>query len=330
MKHRAAAVLLFSVVLMTTLAWSTDSWGQEKIPRVGILTFFAISDDPTRDLWLTPFRRMLAEQGWIEGKNVSFEYRSAGSDPSRFAQAAADLVRLNVDIIFAQSAPAVRASQTATRTIPIVAIDFTTDPVAAGYIQNYGRPGGNITGVFLNAPEFSGKWLELLKSIVPGLSRAVVLWDPSPGAAHLQGVQSLGRSSRLQLQVVEVRKPDDINTAFAAFRGQPQALIILPSPMMYVESERLAKLAMKHRLPATSMARLFAKAGGVIAYGPEMASANERSAVLVAKILRGSKPADLPVEGPSKFELVVNLKTAKALGITIPESILLRADEVIR
>ena len=328
-RHRATAVLLFAVALLTSLGWTGETWGQTKLPRVGILTYGGTTDESVKQ-WLDPFRRKLADQGWIEGQQVAFEYRRAVGDPSQLAEAAADLTRLKVDVIFADSAPSVRAAHAATSTIPIVAIDFTTDPIAAGYVASYGRPGRNITGVFLDAPGFSGKWIELLKAMVPDLSRAVVLWDPSPGAAHLQAVKGLARSFRIQLQVTEVRKPEDIDRAFSALRGRPQALIILPSPMMFLQSERIAKLALKHRLPATSMARPFADAGGTIAYGPERAPAYERSAVLVAKILSGAKPGDLPVERPSKFELVVNLKTAKALGLTIPQSILLQADEVIR
>jgi putative ABC transport system substrate-binding protein len=214
--------------------------------------------------------------------------------------------------------------------IPIVAIDLTTDPIAEGYVESYGRPGKNITGIFLDAPGFSGKWIEFLKAIVPDLSRAVALWDPSPGPTHLQAVKELARSSGLQLQVIEVRTPADIAKAFSAFRGRPQALIILPSPMMYLQSEQLARLTLKHRLPATSMAPAFADAGGVIVYGPEESSIDERCAALVARILGGAKPGDLPVERPSKFELIVNLKAAKSLGITIPQHILLQADKVIR
>ena len=329
MSHRRSALLLLTAVLLTTLGWTGESWGQAKIPRVGILSYGGTTDDEVRRD-LEPFRRKLADRGWIEGKNVSFESRRAVGDPSQLAEAAAELTRLKVDVIYADSAPSVRAAHAATTTIPIVASDFTTDPIAEGYVESYGRPGKNITGIFLDAPGFSGKWIELLKAIVPDLSRAVVLWDPSPGPTHLRAVKELARSSRLQLQVIEVRKPADIAKAFSAFRGRPQALIILPSPMMYLQSEQLAKLTLKHRLPATSMARAFADAGGAVAYGPELASAYERSAALVAKILGGAKPGELPVERPTKVQLVINLKTAKALGLTIPQSILLRADQVIR
>jgi putative ABC transport system substrate-binding protein len=275
-------------------------------------------------------RRILAGEGWIEGKNVAFEYRSAHSDPSQFAETAVELVGLKVNVILADGTAALRAAYAATRTIPIVAIDYTSDPIAEGYVDSYARPGGNVTGVFLDAPEFAGKWFELLRAMVPDLSRVAVLWDPGPGANHLHAVRSVAGSLDIKLQVLEVRKPDDLGRAFSALRGRPQAVIFLPSPMIYGQSARLAKLALKHRLPATSFAREFAIAGGAIAYGPEENSTWERNAVLMAKILGGSNPAELPIERPTKIQLVVNLKTAKALGITVPQSILLRADEVIR
>ena len=330
MKYRPAVMLLI-VGFVASLGWPGEGWGQAKIPRVGILAFFPATSDPRLQQWFEPFRRTLAEQGWNEGQNVTLEFHNPSGDEPRFSEVAAKVVRLKVDVIWATSAPAVRAVHAETRTIPIVGFDMTTDPVAEGYVESYGRPGGNLTGVFLDAPEFAGKWFELLKAMVPGLSRVVVLWDPSPGPTHLRAVQSVAGSVGVQLQVVEVRIPEDIDRAFAGFRGRrPQALIILPSPLMFLQSERLAKLTMKHRLPATSMFRLFAEAGGAVAYGPDQAAANERCAVLVAKILGGAKPAELPVERPTKVQLVVNLKTAKAFGLRVPDSVLLRADEVIR
>ena len=318
------------VFILAAVSLATSAWPQTSIPRVGIITVGAATDDPRAGHRLELIRRALTAQGWIDGRTVSFEMRNAGGDPSRFAAAARELVRLKVDVIWADSAPALRASYAATRTIPIVAIDLTTDPVADGYVKSYGRPGGNVTGVFLDAPEFSGKWLELLRAMVPGLSRVAVLWDPSPGDAHLRALQAIAPSFGVQLQVLEVRKPDDIDTAASGFRGRPQALIILPSPMMFAENARVVRLAMKQRLPATSIFRVFAEAGGVISYGPDQDAADERRAVFVTKILRGAKPGDLPIERPTKFELVVNLKAAKALNLTIPESVLAGADKVIR
>jgi putative ABC transport system substrate-binding protein len=329
-KNRSAAVLLFTAALLTGLAWTGESWAQAKIARVGILANApsGAADDVLAEFY-KPFRSMLAQQGWIEGKTVALEYRSA-LNPPQFAEAVAELVRLRVDVIYADSAPATRAAYAATRTIPIVGLDFTNDPVAAGYAQSYGRPGRNLTGFFLDAPEFASKWLELLKATVPGLSRVAVLWDPSPGATHLSAIKNAAKTLSVQLQIVEVRKLDDIDKAFSTFRARTQALIILPSPMMWAQSPRLAELSIKHRLPGVSMADLFAETGGLLSYGPDLASAYERSAVLVAKILGGAKPAELPVERPTKFKFIVNLKTAKALGLTVPESILVSADKVIR
>jgi putative ABC transport system substrate-binding protein len=329
MEHRVFALLILSLGALTSLGWAAASWGQTKVPRVGILSYVGATPKAQKE-FLQPFRDKLAELGWVEGQQVEIAYSRGVSTPSQLADAAADLTRLKPDVIYADSAPSVRALHAATSTIPTVAIDFTTDPIAEGYVESYGRPGKNITGIFLDAPEFSGKWIELLKATVPDLSRVVVLWDPSPGPAHVQAVKVIAKSTGVQVQVIEVRTPEDIDRASSELRGRPQALIILPSPMLFLQNERLARLALKHRLPATSMTRGFADAGGLITYGPQRVPVYERAAVLVAKILRGAKPADLPVERPTTFELIVNLKTAKALGITIPQSILGRADEVIR
>jgi putative ABC transport system substrate-binding protein len=329
MLNRVAVVLLIVSAVLTSSGWTGEAWGQEKIARVGILSFSPASDDPTLEAVLKVARRTLADQGWIEGETVLFEYRSANSDPSQFAVAAEALVGLKVDVILAGSAPALHAAYAATSTIPIVANDFTTDPIAEGYVDSYARPGGNVTGIFLDAPEFAGKWFELLTAMVPDLSRVAVLWDPAPGATHLLAVRSVAKALDIKLQILEVHKPDDIDRAFAKLRGSPQAVIFLPSPMIYRQSARLAELALRHKLPATSMAHEFANAGGALAYGPGRAASWERSAVLVARILSGAQPAELPVERPTRIQLVVNRKTTKALGLTIPQSILLRADEVI-
>lgn len=330
MRGRIAAALLLAFALLINFSSAGQAWGQAKLPRVGILAFSTTAEDPRLEVSLDAFRGTLADRGWIEGKNVVFEYRSAERDTSQFAVAAAALVELNVDVILATSAPALRAVYSATRAIPIVAVDYTTDPIAEGYVENYARPGGNVTGVFLDAPEFAGKWFELLNATIPGLSRVAVLWDPGPGTTHLRAVRDVAELLGIALQVLEVRKPGDIDKAFDALRARTQAVIFLPSPMIHGQTPRLARLALKHRLPATSMALKFADAGGLLAYGPHLNSTWERNAVLVAKILDGDDPAELPVERPTKIQLLVNLQTARNLGITVPQSILLRADEVIR
>ena len=329
MRHRITRLLLLTVALVAGLGLIERSWAQDNLRHVGFLTLNPVASDTTRAQWFEAFQGALASQGWTQGKNFGFVYRSAENDPLKFGSAAAELVALKVDVIFAVSAPAVRAAYAASRNIPIVALDYTSDPVGEGYANSYRQPGGNVTGVFLDAPEFAGKSVEFLKGIVPNLSRAIVMWDPGQGDAHLKALQSLAKPLHIKLQIVEVRKPDDLEPTFAN-SGRPQAFIILPSPMIFRESARLAKLALKYRLPAISVASRFAEAGGLLAYGPDSTSAYASCGFLAAKILGGARAADLPLERPSKILLVVNLKTAKTLGITIPQSILLRADQVIR
>jgi putative ABC transport system substrate-binding protein len=280
-------------------------------------------------LW-EPFFRTLRGRGWIEGQNVIFEYRDAGDDPRHFDKPAAELVALKVDVLFPIGPPAVRAAFAATRDIPIIAHDLETDPVVAGYAQTYAVPGRNLTGLFLDTPDLAEKWVELLKTMMPRLSRAVVLWDSTSGPIPLSAVRRIAPSYGIKLQVIEIRKPEEIDKAPSLFAGRPQAVIILPSPMMYYESKRLARMIGKQRLPASSMFTPFPREGGLFAYGPELGAAAERCADLLAKVLSGAKPGNLPIERPTKFEFVVNAKTAGALGITIPDSILLRADEVIK
>jgi putative ABC transport system substrate-binding protein len=318
-------VLFLAGAIFVSCSWAGEDEVQGKVRRIGM---FGVKDGPAaveRGM-RGPFYRGLQKQGWIEGKNIAFIY---ASDSSGYPEAAAELVRLKVDVILADSAAHVRAAHGATHTIPIVGLDFTSDPVAAGFIDSYSRPGRNITGVFLDAPEFSAKWLELLKSIVPDLKRVAVLWDPRPGDTHLRALRASANSINIQLQVIEVHTPGDIDRVEFASRGRPQALVILPAPLTYQqESARLAKLAIKQRLPATSMAPMFAEFGGLFSYGPEMAY--ERGAELMGKILSGTRPADLPAERPRRFELSVNMKAATALNLTIPDSVLVAADKIIR
>jgi len=330
LKNRAAVAPLLIASLLTALLWAGEALGKNDITRVGVLTFFDVDSEIWSGIWWETFGRTIKDQGWIEGETVSFDYRSAHNLSDNFASGADALVKLEVDVIVAIGAPALRAAYAATRTIPIVAVDFTNDPVSAGYAKSYAQPGGNVTGVFLDAPEFAGKWFELLLAMIPELERVSVLWDPAPGATHLHAVRGVAESESIELQVLKVHKPNDIDKAFDALGGQSHAVIILPSPMSYSESARLATLALEHHMLATSMAREFAIAGGALSYGPDLVLAWKRIAVLVAKILSGSNPAKIPVERPTRFQLVVNLKSAKALGITVPQSVLLRADEVIR
>jgi putative tryptophan/tyrosine transport system substrate-binding protein len=325
--QRLAAPLLAAMITLTGLV---NVLAQTGLPRVGIVTVGAAAETANTGRRLDLIRNALAARGWVDGDTVILEMRNALGNPARFAQFADDLVRRKVDVIWADSAPAVRAAYAATRTIPIVAWDFTTNPVAAGYAQSFAKPGGNVTGVFLDAPEFSGKWLELLKTIVPGLSRVAVLWDPVAGDTHVRALQSIAHTLDLRLRIVEVRRPQEIEGAAPRLRSGAQAVIILPSPMMSAESARLARLMARVRLPATSIFRSFAEAGGAIAYGPDQDVLAERVASIVTRVLRGAKPAELPIEQPTKFDLFINLSTVTALGLSVPDSLLARADKVIR
>jgi putative tryptophan/tyrosine transport system substrate-binding protein len=320
----ALRVLLLAAAI-AVVSWHADTHAQNKPVRVGVLTP-STGGPMAQDIAI--LRRYLAERGWIEGKTISLVLRDAQGNPSQMQQGAADLVRQKVDVIYAYSAPALRAAFDATRSIPIVGTDYTNDPVAAGYAKSYARPGGNVTGVFLDAPGFAAKWLEQMREIIPHLERVAVLWDPSPGDTHVRALNAIAPSLGIKLQVVELRKPGDIEKL--SFDVRPQAMVILPSPMAYLENARFANLATTQRIPAASVNPRFPDAGGLLAYGPENDWTAERAAVMVDKILRGAKPAELPIERPLKFELVINLKTAKALNLKVPETLLVRADRVIR
>ena len=297
------------------------------VPRIGLLSPFTPSDAAP---WHEAFRQGLRERGWIEGKNIGIEYRYAKS-PAELPVLAAELVRLKVDVIVT-SATGTLPAKDATRTIPIV-MASNADPVMMGMVTSLARPGGNVTGLSQISSELSGKRLELLKEIVPNLSRVAVMWNPGGGGSTVnwQEMQRAARTLGLELHPLETRKPSDFNQAFEdASRARVGALAITPSPLFAGNLRRIADLAIKSRLPAIFNLREFADSGGLVAFGPNRTDEFRRAAAYVDKILKGAKPADLPVEQPTKFELVINLKTAKALGLTIPNSLLLRADEVIQ
>ncbi len=302
-----------------------------KIPRVGLLRFGSPSDSGIR-FTEEPFRQGLRELGYVEGQNIAIEYRHSEGREHRLPELAADLVRLKVDVIVATGGLAASAVRNATKTIPIV-MAGVSDPIGSGLVASLARPGGNITGLSILAPELSGKRLELLKQVVPRVSRVAVLAYPANPAfpAQLRETQVAARTLGLRLQILEVRSPDDLDRAFgAAKKERAGALNILPSAFHVFHRKKLVDLAAETRLPAMYDNREWAEAGGLMAYGPNFSDLYRRAAGYVDKILKGAKPADLPVEQPTKFELVINLKTAKALGLTIPPSLMLRADEVIQ
>jgi len=318
------------IVALGVLAASLLAAAQQpaKVPRIGFLHPEPISARLDRH---DAFRQGLRELGYVEGRTIALEVRSAEGKRERLPALAAELVRLEVDVIVTATVPGIRAVQQATKTIPIV-MAVVVDPVATGFVASLARPGGNITGLSMMAPELAGKWLELLKEAVPRVSRVAVLRNPTnPGAAlSLSETEVAARALGVRLQLLEVRTPEELDGAFgAAARDRAGALIVLPDPMFHTHRTRIADLAAKSRLPAIYYARDYVEAGGFMAYGANIADMYRRAAYFVDRILKGARPADLPVEQPTKFELVINLKTAKALGLTIPQSILIRADHVI-
>jgi putative ABC transport system substrate-binding protein len=276
------------------------------------------------------FRQTLQERGYVEGQNITFEYRPAGGSADRLRDFAAELTRLNVDAIFAISSAAVRVTASATRTIPIVALDLETDPVGSGLAASLARPGGNVTGVFLDLPEMNGKWLQLLKEAVPKLTRVAILWDAAMDPVPLKAMEVAARSLSVQLHVLEVRGAHDFETAFrGAIKGRAGALIVGQSPLLDVYQTQIVTLAARNRPPTMGMFGWFVKAGGLMAYGVSLPDLYVRAASFVDRILKGATPDDLPIERPTKFELAINLKTAKALGLTIHPTLLLRANQVL-
>jgi putative ABC transport system substrate-binding protein len=281
------------------------------------------------------FRQGLRELGYIEGRNVVIEYRAAEGTLERYPVLAAELVALNVDVIVAPSTVAARAAKQATRTIPIV-MTSSSDPVGLGLVASLARPGGNVTGLSSLAPELIGKCLEQLTQAVPGVSRVAVLRQP--GALSERAEQDMQKAAEVaaralgvRLQFVEVRDPGDFERAFSDMtKARVGAMTVFLSTMFLIEQRRLVDLAAKNRLPAMYPLREFVDSGGLMAYGPNFADLYRRAATYVDKILKGAKPADLPVEQPTKFELVINLKTAKDLGLTVPQSVLARADSLIQ
>jgi putative ABC transport system substrate-binding protein len=302
-----------------------------KVARIGFLATNLAANSHLPDA----FRQGLRDLGYVEGRNVLIEYRDAEGKLDRLPALAAELVALKVDVIVAPNTPAALAAQQTTRTLPIVFIGVG-EPVRSGLVTTLARPGGNVTGLSVISPELVGKWLELLKQAVPGVSRVAALRQP--GAMDdrtekdmLEGADVAARKLGVRLQFVEARGPADFQRAFSDMaRARAGALTVRPAPMFMSERRRLVDLAAENRLPTVYPWREFVDAGGLMAYGPNLAGLYRRAATYVDKILKGAKPADLPIEQPSKFELVINLKTAKALGLTIPQSLLLRADEVIQ
>jgi putative ABC transport system substrate-binding protein len=266
----------------------------------------------------------------VEGRNIAFEHRSAHDQPELFPKLASELASINVDAIFARGTWALAAAKNATRTIPIVGIDLEIDPVEAGLVASIARPGGNITGLFLDLSELSGKHLQILKEIIPATFRVGVLGDSKINAPQLRELKRVAQSLALQIQTVEFNDAANLEGAFdSAKNWGADALIVLSNPLNLAYRTRIGELAAKARLPTIYLYRPHVDAGGLISYGPDLPDMFRRAGGYIGRILGGTKPADLPIERPARFEMVVNLRTAKTLGITIPETLLVRADEVI-
>jgi putative ABC transport system substrate-binding protein len=297
-----------------------------KTPRIGVLGL-----TPSSPSLAEAFKRGLGELGYTDGRNVVIEFRDGGGRPEQLPQLAIDLAQLNVDVMLARGAGALSAFRQATSRIPIVAVDLESDPVAMGFVRTLAQPGGNITGVFLDLPELSGKQLQLLKEMIRSISRVAILGDQVLNAPQFQATEVAARTLAIQPQLLDLRASKDIDTALeAASQGRAGAVLLLSSPLVFNHREEIGSLAVKRRLPSVSMFVEFAEAGGLLAYGPSIREAFRRAGGYAGGILQGAKPAAMPVERPTKFELVINLKTAKALGLTIPPSLLGRADEVIQ
>jgi putative ABC transport system substrate-binding protein len=332
MKSMIGTILncLLTTVLLTA-ASLVQAQQPKKVPRIGYL---APSDAASESARSEAIRLALRELGYIEGQNIAIEYRYAEGKIDRAPELAAELVGLKVDIIVVAGDRSVRVAKNATKTIPIVMVGSGLDPVEAGLVESLARPGGNVTGFTLLSGELGGKRLELLKEAVPKVARVAVLYDPvTPGGVRdLKEVLPVAaRALGLTIQPREVRAADGFEKVFAALnKERPDGLYVRGSPLMNANRKRITGFALKSRLPSVYPSKESVHAGGLMSYGADLADSYRRVAYFVDRILKGAKPADLPVEQPTKFELVINLKTAKQIGLTVPQSLLYRADNVIR
>ncbi len=332
MRRRIARLIITTLALsLLTAPLPAAAQQPAKIHRIGFLSPSSPSDQRFQR-YLEAFRQGLRELGYVEGQNIAIESRWAEGKYDRLPDLAAQLVRLKVDVIVASTTPAIQAAKPATGAIPIV-MATSIDPVATGSVASLARPGGNITGLSLMSPELVGKQMQLIKELVPKVTRVAVLGNPANAghAPQLREAEVAARALGVRLQPLEARDPKEVDSAFAAMtKERAGAVIVLVDVSFADDRTRIARLAARTRLPAVYWSRENAEAGGLMAYGANVADLHRRAATYVDKILKGAKPADLPVEQPTRFELVINLKTAKALGLTIPQSVLIRADHVIQ
>jgi putative ABC transport system substrate-binding protein len=332
MKKAAVLSILVGVVLLA-LGVIAEAQQPKKVPRIGYLSALAPASESFRS---EAIRLALRDLGYIEGQNIAIEYRYAEGKIDRYPELVAELVRLNVDlIVVAGGEPYVRAAMNATKTIPIVMVGAGRDPVRAGLVESLARPGGNVTGLTTLSRELGGKRLELLKEAVSKVARVAVLYDPAvPGTTRevKEELPTAARALGLTVQPWEVRAADDFERVFAALNKQRPDGLFVPGggQLMNANRKRIADLALKSRLPSVYGTREYVEAGGLMSYGADQADSSQRVAYYVDRILKGAKPADLPVEQPTKFEFVINLKTAKQIGVTIPPEVLARANRLIK
>jgi putative tryptophan/tyrosine transport system substrate-binding protein len=329
---KAAVPSILVAVVLLALGVTAEAQQPKKVPRIGYLS---IGDPATESTRAEGIRLALRELGYIEGQNIATEYRYAAGKLDRVPELAAELVRLKVDILVVGGPIPIRAAKNATKTIPIVMIGLGPDPVEAGFIESLARPGGNVTGLTNLGPELGGKRLELFKEAVPKLARVAVLYDPTIPASvrELKDVlPAAARALGLTVRSWEVRAADDFDKIFATIsKWRPDGLYVLVSgPLMSANRKRIVGFLLKSRLPSMYNSRESVDAGGLMSYGADLADSYRRVAYYVDRILKGAKPADLPVEQPTKFELVINLKTAKQIGLTIPPEVLARANRLIK
>ena len=318
-------VVLALILLAAPLGATAQPSG--KISRVGFLAGSTAHPSPRTNAFVAALR----DFGYVEGRNLAVEWRASAGRTDRLPDLVAELVRLNVDIIVAADNPSIAAAHRATRTIPIVMV-LATDPVPMGFVTSLARPGGSVTGLSEQLAELQGKTLQLLKEVIPSAGRVAILWNPGEFGRQAQAreAERVARALGLSAQLVAVTSQGDLDRVFTAMgRERPDALLVQPSQTNFLQRARIAELAATHRLPTVGWSADTVEAGLLMSYGPNILSLYGRAATYVDKILKGAKPADLPVEQPTKFELVINLKTAKALGLAIPPSVLARADQVI-
>jgi ABC-type uncharacterized transport system substrate-binding protein len=327
--RKADALSILFVVVLLAVAVIAEAQQPKKVPRIGYLAGASHAAIAFR---LEAFRQGLRELGYLEGKNIGIEYRYSEGNFSRQKELAFELARANVDVIVTSGPASTRAAKEATATIPII-MTFDSDPVGSGSVASLARPGGNITGLSTLAPEISGKQLELLKEIVPKLSRVAVIGSSAnPGNAQvLKGMEAAAQVFSVKLQYLDILDSKELETVFrAALSERVDAVVALAGTVIIAQRAQIAELAIKSRLPAIYERREYVEAGGLMSYGVSITDLDRRAATYVDKILKGAKPADLPVEQPKKFEFIINLKAAKQIGLTIPPNVLARADKVIK